>query len=282
MDKSITLRFYNLTRTDTAKPTFESLLDQISKKSLKDRERTVGLQSIMVRLEDYDGTGGELSGQLMRAQSGNRPGRMLDTETAALPFDEPLGHGVAFRYRKADGLLGLQFDPKVLAPPRFIEYIYAFDAAAEFQMKPRLRDDAWERFDALPLRKLTLAIAGHPSVGAQTTPDSQAAWAALADLGDKYQAHTVRIEMSMGHREGSLAASAKTLAKEIYARFMAGEEDVRSLKGTLDTGDGTPNDDIDLLGTLFDVQVDLSLPGNDPKKFYELRHNLIKNTLNKL
>lgn len=282
MEKSITLRFYDVSRTDTAKPSLESLLAQISQKGLVDRQRTVGWQEILVRLENYDGSGDELCGQLMRAQSGNRPGRMLDTGTAALPFEEPLAHGVAFRYRKTDGLLGIQFDPRILAPARFIEYFYAFDATAEFRMLPRLREDAWERFDALPLKKLSVTVAGHPNVGANATPDSQAAWSALSDLGDKYQAHTVRIELSMGHRDGSLAESAKTLARDIFDRFSKGQEDVRSLRGTVDTGEGSANDDLDLMGTLFDVKEDLSFPENKPDKFYELRRDLLKTVMSQL
>lgn len=279
MEKSITLRFYDLSRTDAAKPSFESLLEKLEPLPLKDRERTVGLADILVRLEDYAADGEELAGQLMRAQSGNRPGVMKETATEGLPFSEPLGHGIAFRYRKADGLLGMQFDPRVLSPSRFLEYFYAVEATAEFRMLPRLREDAWDRFDALPLKKLELQIAGHPNVGAGSTPESQAAWAALSDLGDKYKAHTVRIELSMGHRGGSLADDAKALARDAFARFTAGTEDVRALRGTVDTGDGMPNDDIDLMGTLFDVKMDLSFPHDDPKKFYELRRDILKTSL---
>lgn len=279
MEKSITLRFYDLTRTDNAKPSFESILEKLEPLKLKDRERTVGTEDILVRLEDYAPDGEELAGQLMRAQSGNRPGVMKETGTEGLPFSEPLGHGIAFRYRKADGLLGLQFDPRVLAPSRFMDYFYQVEPTAEFRLLARLREDAWERFDTLPLRKLELQVAGHPNVGAEPSPESQAAWAALADLGEKYQAHTVRIELSMGHRGGSLADDAKALARDAFARFTAGTEDVRALRGTMDTGEGMPNDDIDLMGTLFDVKVDLSFPHDDPAKFYELRRDLLKTSL---
>jgi hypothetical protein len=279
MEKSITLRFYDLTRTDAAKPSFESILQKIEPMPLKDRERTVGANDILVRLEDYAADGDELAGQLIRAQSGNRPGRMMPTGTAALPFSEPLGHGVAFRYRKADGLLGIQFDPRVLSPSRFIEYFYAIEPTSEFRLLPRMREDAWDRFDSLPLRKLEVAVAGHPNVTANASPESQAAWAALSDLGDKYKAHTVRIELSMGHKSGSLPEDVKALARDVFARFTAGSEDVRSLRGVVETGEGLPNDDIDLMGTLFDVKVDLSFPDDDPAKFYKLRRDILKTSL---
>lgn len=278
MEKSVTLRFYTVRRTSEDRPQFADVLRTVSAKPLAEREKNVGLEDALVRLENFDESDGAVHGQFIRGQSGNRPGQMLPDGTGNLPFKEPIGHGIAFRYRLDDGILAVQFDAKILSPGRMIEYLYQHDARAEYSITPVLRNDAWERFDELPLRKLEVAVAGHLNA-ADLDDEDQPVWRNVAAIKEAYGADTVRFEVSMGHRHGALSAAAKDLLREAFRRHKAGEDDIRAIRGVLDTGEGVPNDEIDLMGTLFDVRETFQFDGDDFPKFYTLRRDLLKSKL---
>lgn len=275
MEKTVTLRFYDIDRTSTDKPALADLLRKIAAQPISKRGHNITSEGIFVRLEDFNDEGDFIEGQFVRGQSGNRPGRMLSDGTGDLPFSEPIGHGIAFRYRIKDGLLAIEYNPLVLSPSRVMEYLYEADARAEFFLNPRLREGVWEELRKRPLRKLTLAIAGHPNVtGGQKAEN--ATWTNLAEMRERYQGHTIKIEIGMGQREGGLAESAKDLIREAFRRHEDGTDDIRTLRGTVETGEGIPNDEINLIGELLDVKEDLSFPGDDWSKFYRLRRDLLR------
>lgn len=280
MEKTVTLRFYDVQRTAEDRPLLADILTQISAEAVADRGRFIS-DDIFVRLEDFNNHQDCIEGQFVRGQSANRPGRMRDGGTENLPFEEPIGHGIAFRYRPADGLLAIEFNPLVLSPSRVMEYIYAWNARAEYALMPRMREDVWEQFDQRPLRKLTLQVAGHPNVVGADDPNN-ATWANIGDIRDRYEAHSIKIEIGMGHRGGSLTASAKNLIRDAFTRHTDGTDDIRTLKATLDNGEGQPNDEVNLIAELLDVREELSFPGDDWAKFYELRRDLLRTKLDAL
>lgn len=272
MEKSVTLRFYDVTRTSNNKPTMETVLTAIAAKTIPDREKRVGEEDILVRLEDFESAGDFLSGQFIRGQSGNMPGRMELDGTHDLPFTEPIGHGIAFRYRKADGLLGIQYDNRILSPSRVLQYLYAHNGQAEWHIEARLRADAIDRFNDLPIRKLEVAVAGIPNA-ADADDAAGSVWSSINRMKENYEADTVRITISRGHRGGHLLDGIKDFAHEAINRIATGE--VRALKAVVETGDGVPNEEIDLMGELFDVKEDLSFPDRDFAQFYQLRKSLL-------
>src|SRR3546814_15770396 len=85
---------------------------------------------------------------------------------------EPIGHGIAFRYRTTDGLLAIEYNPFLLSPSRVFDYIYEFEPQAEFDVTPRMREDVWEEFNQRPLRKMVVGIAGNPDVAGVDDPDA--------------------------------------------------------------------------------------------------------------
>jgi hypothetical protein len=272
MEKSVTLRFYDVTRTSDDKPALETVLTAIAALPIPDREKRVGEEAILVRLEDFESAGGFLSGQFIRGQTGNMPGRMEADGTHDLPFAEPIGHGIAFRYRTADGLLGIQFDNRVLSPSRILQYLYEHSMHAEWRIEPRLRPDAIARFNDLPIRKLEVAVAGIPNA-ADADDANGSVWSSIARMKENYEADTVRVTISRGHRGGHLLDGIKDFAHEAINRIATGE--VRALKAVIETGGGVPNEEIDLMGELFDVKEDLSFPDRDFAQFYQLRKSLL-------
>lgn len=276
MEKSVTLRFYDVTRTSADKPTLEAVITAIAALPIPAREKHVGEEDTLVRLEDFESTNGFLSGQFIRGQTSNMPGRMEADGTHDLPFSEPIGHGVAFRYRKSDGLLGIQYDSRILSPSRVLQYLYAHNTHAEWHIEPRLRHDAIARFDALPIRKLEVAVAGAPSA-ADADDATGSVWSSIARMKDNYEADTVRVTISRGQRGGHLLDGIKNFAHEAINRINTGE--VRALKAVVETGEGIPNEEIDLMGELFDVKEALSFPDRDFAKFYQLRKALLESRM---
>lgn len=278
MEKSVTLRFYTVRRTSEDRPRLAEVLRAIAALELVDREKQIGVDDALVRLENFDEDQDSISGQLIRGQSRNRPGRMLPDGTDNLPFIEPIGHGIAFLYRLNDGLLAIQFDTKILSPSKMMDYLYQHDARAEYSLAPILRNDAWERFAELPLRKIKVSVAGHMNAQDLDNVD-QPVWRNVAAIKQAYGADTVKFEISMGHRRGALLDTAKDIAREAFRRLDEGIEDIRAIKGVLDTGEGLPNDEIDLMGTLFDVKESFEMDGNDFPRFYALRRQLLRDKI---
>lgn len=281
MEKTVTLRFYDVERTSTDRPKFGDILEHIASLPIANREKRIGDEEILVRLENYAVDKGCACGQFVRGQSGNMPGQMLPKGTGTIPFTEPLGHGIAFRYRLADGLLAIQYDPRVLAPSRILQYLEAYDPRAEFDMDPRMRSDALERFEERPLRKLEVGVAGAPNL-LDAERDDDSVWANTARMKRKYGADTIRFQISMGHRSGTLKETAKQVAREALQRVTGGDTDIRSIKGVIETGEGVPNEEVDLMGEIFDVKEDLSVPERDFAKFYDLRFKLLRTKIDLL
>lgn len=281
MEKTVTLRFYDVSRTRDDRPALPDVLRRIAALPIERRGRTVTGDDIFVRLENFDEDGDFIEGQFVRGQSGNRPGQMLAAGTTNLPFSDPIGHGIAFRYRTSDGLLAIEYNPLVLSPSRAFAYIYDMEARAEYDLLPRLREGVWEELERRPLRKLILGIAGHPNVSGADNPNN-ATWSNLSDMSERYGAHSIKIEIGMGHRDGGLAEAAKGLIRDAFSRFEGGIDDIRTLKGVVETGEGIPNDEINLMGELLDWKEELSFRGDDWARFYSLRRQLLATRLDLL
>lgn len=278
LEKTVTLRFYEVDR-DNNRPPLSSVLQAIAEHPVADRGRHITGEQVFVRLENFVLNGDYLEGQFVRGQSANRPGVMGDAGTVDLPFEQPIGHGIAFRYHIPNGLLAIEYNPLVLSPSRVMAYLYECDPHAEFRLAPRMRQDAWARFNAMPLRKMIVTIAGHPDVAEDDNPVN-ATWSNLADMSERYEAHSIKVEIGMGHHHGSLGAAAKNFVREAYQRFEDGVDDIRSIKGVLETGDGQPNDEVNLIGDLLDIKEELTFPENNWAQFYILRRNLLENVMN--
>jgi hypothetical protein len=168
-----------------------------------------------------------------------------------------------------------------LSPSRAIANLYEFDARAEYDVVHRLRPDAWEQFNTRPLRKMVVGIAGHPHIADQNDPHA-ATWQNLANMRNAYGAHTLRIELGMGQSKGSLQEGAKAFMREAFSRHEAGDAEIRTIRGVVETSEGVPNEEIDLLGELLNTKVDLNFPDNNFLQFYVLRRDLLRTKINLL
>ena len=69
MEKTVTLRFYDVTGTILHRPALIDVLQAISRLNVADRERHITGDEILVRLENYEEDGDCVSGQFIRGQT---------------------------------------------------------------------------------------------------------------------------------------------------------------------------------------------------------------------
>ncbi|RYD67905.1 MAG: hypothetical protein EOP58_01960 [Sphingomonadales bacterium] len=202
----------------------------------------------------------------MRVRTTDLPCEVHPDGTRALGVNVPIGDGVAFQYRERDHKLAIQYDPRVLSPGRFNDYISQLFPAGIFTLEPAIDPLALARFRAQPLRKLKVRLA-RPQQLAALEDDMAAAGQAFRDLGEAYEAPVITLEMSMGHYGGQLGEGAKQMVEGFLT--MAGRSsDVRGITVTPDSGDGSQNEDINLLDTLLSVKGEIAPASEAPNDVY--------------
>ncbi len=63
MEKTVTLRFYDVRRASADRPQMADLLDLIGNKPMAEREKRITVEDILVRLENYESNDDFCSGQ---------------------------------------------------------------------------------------------------------------------------------------------------------------------------------------------------------------------------
>ena len=214
---------------------------------------------------------------MMRIRDSDLPCEVHPDGTRVLGVNVPLGDGVAFCYREADHILAIQYDPRVVSPGRFNDYMGQMHHPGQYTFEPILDAAALARFQAQPLRKLKIKLARPQNLGA--LDDSMAAaGAAFQELGEAYEAPIVTLEMSMGHNKGQLAAGAKAMAAGFL--MMAGHNsDVRALTVTSDAGEGVQNEDINLIDNLLSEKGEIAPASDAPDHVYAATSAFVRDRL---
>jgi len=216
-----------------------------------------------------------LAGEITRIQTTNFPSEVHDEGTKPLRINNPLGHGIAFRYQTETGTLAIQYEPRVLSPSRVFQYLEAAHEGAFYNLDPIVRNDAWNRFDRGPARRISIAIAS-PSDLDELEGASEAAATAASRLARAYDAPLINIELSMGHRKGNLGERAKTMVRELVGFAAKDEIDLRALRVVpARDSDGNGGDEINLLDDVLNVREELNLPDNDPDTNYAVRKDFL-------
>lgn len=272
MDKRITARFYDVYKMHPNVPNLKDVLQDIfDMGEAADRQATLR-GNVTARLERLEITADYVAGEFTRVQNTNYPSEVHQDRVGALPVDGPLGHGIAFLFRLADSLLAIQYEPRILAPSRINSYVVDLRPNAVYDFQVRMSDDVWARMDQHPLRKLTIGIASPSDLA-----NIENAGSSVADsfrlMGEAYEAPSITVELSMGHRKGSLGDIAKGAARQIHNLFQQDEVDLRKLGVTVETEEGMPNDEINLIEEILARKGELDFPNNDPERSYKLRRD---------
>lgn len=278
MATNFTTRFYSVHKKNMNALGFVQALkniDQVRRKA--DREREL-MSGYIVRLERFETEDGYICGEMVRVRDRDYPFEILENSVGPLNVNNPIGNGVAFRFRIADSVLAIQYDVRIISPGRFIEYIYTFDACADFSIKARIDARNWARFMDSPLRKIRIGIA-QPSNLTEIEDASLPVASAMRHLGQAYEAPIITLEMGMGHNRGSLPERTKAAAKVLFERAATGETDLRTLKGYVKPDDYSRTDEIDLIDEFFSEKEVIEFPKNDPDAHYTLRKNFLRTQL---
>ena len=270
MDKTVTVRFYDVYKRDRKVPALRKALKDIyDTGNAQSRQATLDSGTI-ARLERLEITNDFVTGEFTRIQDTNFPSEVRRDKVEPLGVNGMLGHGIAFRFRISDSVLAIQYEPRVLAPSRINSYILAMQSEASYEFRPRLNGDNWRRMAQRPLRKLVIGVAS-PSDLADIEGAGASVAESLRQMGDAYEAPSITIELGMGRRNGALGEDVKKMATQMFKKFLNDEVDLRKLRGVIETEEGIPNDEVNLIEEVLAQKDELSLPHNDPLASYEIR-----------
>lgn len=278
MEKRITFRFYDVKRHSSRIPTFVNTLSKIAEiRKKSDRERELG-SDFIIRLEEFENDGpSAVIGEIIRVQKTNMPSEVLDNGRSPLTTKNPLGHGITFRFNEQTSVLCIQYDPRISSPGKLLDYVKECFEGAHYDIKPKIKPEAWKKFNKSEIKKLSVKIA-EPSQLGDLDVGHKSAISAFRDMSVAYDAPNIKIEMSMGHHGGFLSNKAKSFASSLFELFSNPKQgSCASLQGMRAiTYIDDARDEIDLIEDRLKNTETLPLDDRDPKKNYKIKKNYIK------
>lgn len=251
MPKTINIDFYKVVMPENAATSFDALLDRIGQIPMHDEARTREITGDPVRLQEVHHHGGHLEGDMVRTRMDTLP-RKSNIETGQLALldlddDEGLGEETAFLYDPTTRCLTIQRNRFAVSASAFAGYcteIGAFESS--ITLEPIISGDAIARlreFDRV--NRLEIKVAG--LAGGQVLRDSPYSLAHLAEFADDYAGPVVNIEVSMGHRKGSLVRDrVRNVVDWLRGQARDGGVDVRRIE----VSGSAPGDDTQVLDLL--------------------------------
>lgn len=278
MDKRFTFRFYNVTRDDAKKPAMVDILRQIASEKDRSKREQLLSQDYTIRLEELEDDGADaVVGEFVRCQSTNLPSE-LDGAVRKPLTAKQLGHSIVFRLNHKTGVMGFQHDPRVVSIGRVLEYLRIYNGAAFYTVLPRVNKDAWTRFKAGSIRKLSVRIAS-PDTMDDLKGDGKAASSGIKGLAEAYEAPVIGIELSMGHRKGFLDDAVKGLADMLSTAI---GPKARVDKMTAVTVIDDISEEVDLIEELQVLRDTLAIDDRDPIKNYNVKKSYLCREMKKL
>ncbi|WP_316195371.1 DUF6731 family protein [Bradyrhizobium sp. SZCCHNRI3052] len=279
MDKTISFRFFNVTRHQRSRHTFSQVLQQIGAiPRARDRERQLAVD-YHVRAEIIESALGSIHGEITRIQRTNYPSEVEENGRRALRVRNPLGHGVVFRYLPGSNTLGMQYDARVLSPARFASYISNMIDGANFEFEPIVRNDLWDQFNRSVVRKISIAIAQPTHLQAVDRGGAVAIAQSMKNLGEAYSAPKINIELSMGHSRGGLSETVKSMVRHFRTQAVQDQVEVTAIKARVQQEDDKP-EDLDLLEDILATRERLELHDNDPEANYRIKLSALREKMN--
>ncbi|WP_426236511.1 hypothetical protein [Pararhizobium sp. DWP1-1-3] len=278
MDKNFTFRFYNVSRSNNQIPSMVSMLKQAVKEPNKQKREVQLAQDYVIRLENLHNDGADaVVGEFVRCQGTNLPGE-LDGATRKSLTAKKLAHSIVFRLNHVKGILGVQHDPRVVSVGRILDYLSFYNVAAQYRLDPRINPDAWKKFNGGDTRKLSVRIANPDSMD-DLGGDGKAASQGIKAMADAYDAPSILIELSMGHRKGFLSSKVSALA-ELLATSVGAKARVDKLTAVTVVND--VSEEIDLIEDRQVLKDTLSIDDRDPDKNYKIKAQFLSTRMKKL
>lgn len=269
MERKFTFRFYDLSKTSDATPNFVDVLRQICAVTPESEREKQLTTDYTIRLERLENDGADaVVGEMVRCQNNNLPSQIKDGNRENLDVDE-LGHSIVFRYNGKVGVLGVQYDHRIISPGRILEYVSAFNAAAVYSIDPKIDKSAWQKFANGETRNLAVRIA-HPTEMDDLDGVHQDSGSGLRAMGEAYSAPHIKFEISMGHYKGSLQ-NAVSLAKSLLG--MSGGARVEGMRGKVISNDEL--EELDLLEHRVVTKEDLEIHRKDFEVNWKVKRDFL-------
>ncbi len=277
MASKLSCRFYTVERTETHVPPLADALNAIIAAPHHLRQKQIG-EGYVVRLERLSTEGHEICGEFVRVRDTNLPFEVRQDGVQELDTSNPLGDGIAFRFRPSDHTLAVEYDTKIISPGRIMAYLFNYYAGYTYSITPKMDRENWQKFQNSPVRKLKISISSPTNLG-EIEPEGASVAHTFRSLGDAFDAPVITIEMGMGNRKGELAPQVKELAKTFWDLFASDDADLRSLRASVKPADGVPAEEINLIDEVLSDRIDVDYPGNNPDVNYSVRAQALKDAL---
>lgn len=264
MDKQVTARYFQITKTPRDGISFEKALEAAYRNTARDRERNV-LGSVRIRLENMVPQGDLVVGDFTRVQVDNLPGQVTDSGLSALPFPK-IGHSAAFCYDPVCQVLMLQH-ASFLGCRRVCDYAAQFAGSTAFAPFPVSGAQSFAQFQSETPTKFRVRIASATHFG--TDVGSGDFEKDISDFAKEFEGHIVDITVSMGHAKGNLDSG--KIAQVIKRLLRRPDNDVRALEAMTRESDQP----YDFIKTLLRSERLLDLPANDPNAARQVRYNWV-------
>lgn len=276
MEKTFTFRFYDVSRNKRSLPPMVDVLTQISSIADKTQREQQLSMDYVVRLENFEKDGANaVVGELLRCQATNMPSELKAGKRRALTA-ERLGHSIVFRLNHKTGVLGIQYDPRIISPGRLLDYLAANDPSAVYSMTPRINSEAWKRFNSGRTRKLSIKIS-NPEDMADLSGNGKAASTGMKTMAEAYDAPSIAVEISMGHHKGFLSEAVTGLAKQLLG-MSGGRLDKLSAVTVIDD----TREEIDLIEDRVICRDTLKIDDRDPEVNWQVKRKFLCYEMKKL
>ncbi len=283
MTTTITARFYRISGEEGV--ALEAILASLATKSRRERQINTAdndeATPFVIRLEDFDDASPPVvSGQFARIADRNHPPEATDDGLKRLTLADGsgLGYPAAFAYHPELKTIALEHSRDTLGIARVLMYLNMAAGLGKLVGKPVANEPAWDRYKKGKPRKLTLTLAT-PQFDA-VEGEVNGVLSATSKLNEIFDAPVITIEVSMGHRKGSLNEGMVTKVLNYFTEGVGKKADVRSLRATVKPDDGSQSDSLDFLNELLVSKGSLELDG-DPTGDYAVRKAFVLSELRK-
>ena len=278
MEKNFTFRFYEVSRKDNTIPTMVDMLRDIDAISDRGAREKLLSQDYTIRLENFEDDGPDaVVGELIRCQNTNLPAEITKAGRTELSADR-LGHSIVFRLNHKKGILGVQYDVRVVSPGRILDYIAQFNSSAIYSIAPVIDKNAWKKFNSGPTKKLAIRIA-NPSEMQLLSGSAQAASKGFRSMGEAYEAPSILVEISMGRRKGVLASAVTGLA-DALSKMASSNAHLDKLTAVTVVNDETET--IDLIEERVVAKERLQIHDKNPDVNWQIKRNFLCSEMKKL
>lgn len=276
------VKFYSISKNRENDPGFLELLAKLGEMPLGERLYDFG-DTVSVRMERYRPRGELTFGEFVRCQKSDLPYFIPGADDPAEQLDlgsGQLGHGTAFCFHAPTSSLAIQTSGGV-SVTRIIGYLRKKLDARGFISKPKLREDAWERFLSGVPKKFEIKVAPFDHLGSIELEDMTMREMTKA-LSRAYggATFTISVEMNRNEPESAIKPGPLRSLVEMARQHLAPNGAVRKLK--VATLDGDDQEEINFLVDQMKEVFDLELPEGDVEAHYLKREETLRIAVNRV